>query len=223
MTKQKFLSGLVGFFGTVSMGIAAESSLNPASAGCFPKGSNGKVSVRLVDAAALSSARVYFHAQGQTGDYYLDMRKSVSGETWAILPRTAAGTQGVVYRVRTVDAKGHEISMPETRVNVAAACAASPLSTDEASYAANLVVGQTMDEQAAVPPGFLCDGIVSLISSKGEMRAGLACRDAEAVRLGAGSTLKSPATGISGGVVIRDTGGTAKPLSPSRPSGPSDQ
>jgi hypothetical protein len=208
-TKMRFVSSFAGALGLVAVATAGE-LVAVAPQSCIAAGQNGKVAVRLP--ADASSARVYFHAEGQTGDYYLDMKKSGSGEAWAMLPRTAAGTTGVVYQIRATGSNGRETLGRSTRVAVGG-CAAQVVSGQEASFASNLVVGQTLESQPIVPPGFLCDGIVSLISSKGEMRASSACLATADLRAAGAGAGKAPATGL----VTRTDTEAARPLSSSRP------
>jgi hypothetical protein len=137
-----------------------------------------------------------------------------------MLPKPNSQTTEILYRVRVKDAKGVEAQTPESRLAVTANCATPRLSTEETSYAQSLVVGQTAEAQPTVPAGFMCDGIVSMISARGEMKPLPGCRDRSTPELVIGSgtsTSKSP-SGVAGGVVIKDNnGGSARPLSPSRP------
>src|SRR5262245_57297384 len=159
MSKRLLLFAAIGF-GFVALGFADEPALSAsAPAGCVADGQNARVVVRLGEAPS-HSVRLYFRAEGQPSDSYVEMRKS-GDEAWALLPRVAAGTTAILYRARAIDVSGREVYGAPGRVAVTASCAATPLSSEQKAYAANLVVGQTADGQTTVPIGFLCDGIVS--------------------------------------------------------------
>lgn len=216
MTKQRFSFSLAVFLGVVATGVAAESSLTATSA-CVPSGTHPKIVAKVTDPASIQSIRVYFHASGQSADYYVEMRKGGYGEAWALLPKPSSETTGIAYRVRATDESGREIFGSQSQLTVSATCVAPSLSPDETSFASNLVLGQTVDLQPTVPAGFSCDGILSLITAQGEMRSSLACRDRGPAGVKPGGAIKSP-SGVAGGVVVRDNNsGATRPLSPSRP------
>jgi hypothetical protein len=162
--------------------------------------------------------QVYFHPPYHGGDHYHEMKKGDGGVYWSMLPKVAPGTTGVVYYIEVRDADGHATTSPPFTVPVKPDCPAPDLSSDEKKYAKNLVEGLTAERQSAVPPGFLCDGIVSFITSSGDLKANEECRKCSCgffpVEWVAGAAL------VGGGVVIYNNnhgGGGGKPVSPYRP------
>jgi hypothetical protein len=177
--------------------------------------------------------QVYFHPPLHEGDHFHEMKRGRSGpetnsgeaksagvgeEYWSMLPKIAPGSTEVVYYILVTDAEGHKYSSPLMRSKVKQDCPAPELSDDEKKYAKNLIEGLTAERQSAVPPGFLCDGIVSLITVNGDLKANEECRKCACgffpVEWVASAAL------LGGGVVIYNNnrgGGGGRPVSPYRP------
>ncbi len=203
MKKTRGIAIVAGF--VVSVGAAAADSIAvTSSASCVSPDQNLRVAAKLP--AGVSSARVYFHADGQAGDYYLDMQ-SGSGEAWSVLPRVAAGTTRVVFQVRATDAAGRPVTSAETRVPVRNVCSATSGSLEQ-SAASRLVVGQTVDGQSSVPPGFAGDGIASVISADGVLQS----RQAADLAATTAATTARSTPGLTGAPTRQP-----KPVSSSRP------
>jgi len=162
--------------------------------------------------------QVYFHPPYHGGDHYHEMKHGNGDEYWSMLPKVAPGTTAVVYYIEVKDAEGHATSSPPVTVPVKPDCPAPDLSNDEKKYAKNLVEGLTGERQSAVPPGFLCDGIVSFITSTGDLKANEECRKCACGILPI--EWVAGAAALGGGVVIYNNnhgGGGGKPVSPYRP------
>ena len=178
-------------------------TVNPIA--CVAPAMNPRVSAQLAN--PVRTARVYFKATGAT-EYYVDMQKTMEGGYSAILPQIDPATSSFTYRVVTTDASGAQTSSPSMIANASSSCTPASLSASDQRYASNLVLGLVADGQSAVPPGFTCKGIVSVITAKGEMKPNDECRRLLAAALpGAGAvaaagTAGSAATGAAaaGGV-----------------------
>ena len=160
----------------------------------------------------------YFHPDFHSGYHYHEMRLGKTGEYWTMLPKVAPGTTGVTYHAVVTDADGHQFPSQEVKVPVTPDCPAPELSRDEKKYAANLVEGLTAERQSAVPPGFICDGIVNFITVSGDLRENEECKKcvcgiAPVEWLAGGAVL------AGGGVIIgnQNHGGNPPPVSQARP------
>ena len=163
--------------------------------------------------------QVYFHPPYHGGDHYHEMKKGNGNEFWSMLPKVAPGTTSVIYYIEVKDSEGHSTVSPPVTVPVKPDCPAPELTSDEKKYAKNLVEGLTGERQSAVPPGFLCDGIVSFITSAGDLKANEECRKCACGILPI--EWVAGAAALGGGVVIynnnNNNGGGGKPVSPYRP------
>jgi hypothetical protein len=166
MTKTRSVAIVAGF--VLLCGAAAAEQIPLTASSCITPGQNVRVAAQLP--AGVSSARVYFHADGTTGDYYVDMKPANGAESSAVLPKTATETTSIVVQVRATEASGRSITSAEKRISVRSSCAEATRTAEDATAASKLVVGQTMDSQAVVPAGFVDDGIVGVISSDGVLR-----------------------------------------------------
>lgn len=162
--------------------------------------------------------QVYFHPPNHGGDHYHEMKKADGDLYWSMLPKIAPGTTEVIYYIAVTDSEGHQTMSPPVRVPVKQDCPVPELSNEEKKYAKNLVEGLTGERQSAVPPGFLCDGIVSFVTLAGDLKANEECRKCACglapVEWVAGAAL------LGGGVVVYNNnkgGGGGKPVSPYRP------
>lgn len=151
---------------------AADIQVRPVP--CVSAAQNPQVLASL--ASTTRSARVYFKAEGQTAEYYLDMRHGENGSWFAFMPMPEAATHAIVYRVVPTDDKGLQSSSAALTTNVAAACAPQNLTADEQRIALNLAVGLTSDSQSPVPTGFQCRGVVSYITASGKLKPNNECR-----------------------------------------------
>jgi hypothetical protein len=170
--------------------MAAEApSLNPIA--CASSMAPAKVTAKVPTS---SVAKVYFKAAGEQTEYYVDMRRAPDGTMWAFIPSPAPSTPSFTYRVVSTDLSGHQLSGPLMTATTAAQCPAQALTPTEQSASMNMVIGLITATQSAVPPGFLCRGIVSYITAKGELRPNDECR-----RLLAGAQPGAATTGTAAG------------------------
>ena len=181
---------------------------------CIPSKGNARIVVPAAGAA--TSVRVYYHAVGREGDgdYYEEMRRGPAGDFWAMLPVPKKDTTAVSYRIQTLDADGHTLSSTPVQVPVTENCPPVVPTKDEEKFAANLVIGQTVDKQTTVPPGFECDGIVSKITVAGDLKSNDECRKPVAAWIAGGAAL------IAGGLVYSNNHGGQHhkpPVSQARP------
>jgi hypothetical protein len=146
-------------------------TVNPVS--CVAPAMNSRVTAQMAN--PVRTARVYFKATGAT-EYYVDMQRTLQGDYSAVLPQIEPTTSSFTYRVVTTDASGAQTSSPAMTANASPSCPGASLSAADQRYASNLVLGLAADGQSAVPPGFTCRGIVSVITAKGEMKPNDECR-----------------------------------------------
>ena len=155
---------------------------------CVSPASNARISATVP--SVLSTPRVFFRANGERTEYYVDMHRTAGNqnEWFAILPAIEPTTKSITYRVAAVDDnKNWVVSAPIT-INASASCAAAAaLTSDERTMANGIVLGLTMAGQAEVPPGFSCRGITNVIGVDCKMRPADACR-----RLLAAATAPKP-------------------------------
>lgn len=179
-----------------------------------PKGGNAKVTAAVPPGTTVSSARVYFNAEGKTPEYYLEMVRGDGGSFWAVLPVPKSETKKVQYRLVFRDAEGKETSLPQETVPVDSTKV--DLNEAELRYAKYLVIGVTDPRAGLLPDGWECYGVVSSINMQGELKPNELCRMTvipPALWVGAGT-----AAAAVGAVVVSSSGDDPKkPVSPSRP------
>lgn len=180
-----------------------------------PAGGNALIKASVPAGTTVSSARVYFNADGKKPEYYLEMVRGDGGSFWATLPIPKSETKAVQYRVVFRDAEGKESAAPNELVPVTGD-ANKAASEAEQRYAKNLVIGVTEATAPLLPEGFECEGVVSSINVQGELKPNELCRVVvipPAVWVGAGTVAAA-----AGAVIISNSGdGEKKPVSPSRP------
>jgi hypothetical protein len=160
---------------------------------------------------------VYFKAAGQTLEYYVDMRRANDGTMWAMIPAPLPETKSFTYRIVTTDNRGGQASSFLMTAATASSCAES-LTGPEQQAASNMVIGLTNASQPAVPTGFQCRGVVSYITTTGEMRPNEECRRlvaagaqpgaAGAPGTGAGTPGSATGTGATSGAGTTGAGAT---------------
>jgi hypothetical protein len=153
---------------------AASIALSPA--GCVSRDANAVVAASVTPDAVWSSVRLYFRRAFATDFYYVEMRSAGDGAYWAALPLVGKETTDVEYYVAVRDAEARESAVPVEFGSVDPACSVQ-LTDDQARYAQNLVVGETIPEQRnAAVDGFQCGGVISRILSTGELVPDEHCR-----------------------------------------------
>ena len=181
----------------------------------------------------LSTPRVFFRANAERTEYYVDMRRSPTNqnEWFAILPAIEPTTKTITYRVAAVDDNKNWVVSPPVTVKANATCAAT-LTTDERAMANGIVLGLTTAGQSEIPPGFSCRGITNVIGVDCKMRPADACRRLLAAKTAPpklGAVLPAAGRGLTGrqlgiltaigvllGLGIYSSQGNKK-ISPSRP------
>ncbi len=215
-------------FSSVAFGVEVPSA---APVPCIAPGMNGVVVAQIP--AGLTTTfrpRLYFKANGQTDEYYVEMQRGPNG-WWAVLPQVADGTTSVTYRVGGINSTKTWIMSEPVTVNTTTSCAPEQLTRLEKRTANNLVLGMTNSTQPTVPVGFSCVGIVSIITVAGRLEPATECHKAlVAAGLPAGAVVGAGG-GVSAGtiaaltvgavaaglVIYNNTKGHHHQVSPSRP------
>ena len=148
--------------------------VNPAS--CVSPSMHARVSA--VIPSTLTMPRIYFRANGQGPEYYLDMHRGPNGSWWAMLPAIDGSTKSIAYRVGGLDSTRHWALSNSISLPASAACPSERLTPDEQLAAEHIVLGLTTSNQAAAPAGFSCRGVTNVIDSSGQMRRAEQCRAA---------------------------------------------
>jgi hypothetical protein len=181
---------------------AATPTMNPGGTSCLPKDNNTLVSLSLKPETGWSSVRVYFRKNGLIDFYYLELRSDGRGNYWGTLPRPDEGTRSADIQFAVKDGEGVETRSPLQTVGVTSTCSTS-LSPEQERFARNLVVGETVIDQAgAVLAGWQCTGVVSRINVNGQLRPDATCRAVViAAAAAASERILLPAALLAGGVV----------------------
>jgi hypothetical protein len=148
--------------------------VNPAP--CIAPAMNARVSAAIP--SNLTSPRVFFRANGQGPEYYLDMHRGPNGSWWAMLPAIVSSTKSIAYRVGGLDGTKHWVLSNPISLPAGAACPSQTLTPDEQLAVQHLVLGLTAYNQAAAPAGFSCRGVTNVIASNGQMGRAEECRAA---------------------------------------------
>lgn len=172
--------GVVALLASASMVLAttAVAAVAPPMANtvsCIATGTNPRITATV--SPALSTPRVFFRANGERTEYYVDMHRSTADpNSWfAILPSIEPTTRTITYRVAAVDdTKKWVVSAPIT-VAASKSCA-STLTAEEQAMASGIVLGLTTAGQSDVPPGFSCRGITNVIDVDCQMRTASGCQ-----------------------------------------------
>lgn len=179
---------------------------------------NQRVVARATLLGNVTSARVYFREITVPNEHYLEMRRGESGIFWAVLPVPDKDNHQARYRIVIKDDTGQEASTGEMTVPVTKDCVAN-LNDDEKKYADNLVIGQTVDGQKEIPPGWECIGVVGEIEPDGDLNSVGPCKGFFFIPpvLLVGAAAATVAGGI---IIVTNTGGGGRqpPASPSRPA-----
>ena len=161
------------FLGSLGLNVplwaASSANVGHEPLGCVPARGNARVVATFKLPDSVTSARVYFRRDGQTSEYFLEMRRGDLDRYWALLPPPEEAGGFVAYRVVGRDGNGNSASTPLIKAPVSTSCAFS-LSEEERRAARNIVLGLTAAGQTQNPTGFGCEGIVGQISPLGELR-----------------------------------------------------
>jgi hypothetical protein len=200
-----------------SAALAAPPALSPLLPSCVPKRANSVVSLITNTEGTWASVRAYFRKTGTSDSYFVEMRNVGRGSYWAVLPRPEDATAAVDVFFAVMDVEGRETRTPPMTIPVISPCSTT-LTTEQARYAQNLVVGETAKFQGGLSVlGFLCDGVISRIDVAGKLRPDDACRStliADAMGLGDGGKRTAPVVLLGGGATLiraSDKGEASKP------------
>lgn len=182
---------------TPSLFAADANAIQVTAISCLSAAQTPRVSANVP--ANTKSARVYFKAQGQAAEYYVDMRKAANGSWFAYLPIPEPKTAAVVYRVVPIDDKGVQTSSAVLTTTVTSTCPPQNLTADDQRVAENLVVGLTAAGQPSVPTGFQCKYVVSYITTANELKPNEECRKVLAAAAAAAGTTAAAGTGAAAG------------------------
>jgi hypothetical protein len=159
--------------------------------------------------SSLKSPRVYFRADDTGPEYYVDLFRGNGDEYWAIMPAVDKSTKSITYRIAAQDASGNWLNGNPVRIGVSAACPTNAMAGPEQVAADNIILGLTAADESAIPTGFQCKGIKSVIASNGQMRPAEECRTALAK---AGALPGTKAAGAAGATAVAAHGMTAAEL-----------
>jgi hypothetical protein len=145
---------------------------------CYPNNDNSVIHATVQPEVAGAEVRLYFRWDEHGPFYYVLMEAEGAGRYWVTPPKPIDENDQIELYVAQVDPAGEVVGGPSEPllVPVTEDCDA-PLDEHESGMADNLVVGETSEEQfGEMVTGFLCDGIISRISSDGVLRADSICR-----------------------------------------------
>lgn len=220
---KKLVSGFLAFstlfFYVPALGAAEPVKISHQTAACIPGEAQAKLLCDVTPSTYIDFVRVYFHSNAYKDDYFVEMRRGAGNRFLAFLPWVdPAVTKGVTYRIVVKTGDGTESSTKAVNVPVSGNCPVS-LSDDEKVYASNLVIGLTVSGQPLVPQGFLCKGIVYLITANGVMKSHEDCYKLLAAgAAGAGIPMgvaiaAGAVVGAGSGLIIsNNTGGGGEPV-----------
>lgn len=181
---------------------------------CIPAEANGVVRATAATAGPGQSLRLYFRWMEHEDFYWVAMEAEPGGKFWAVPPKPERRNDHIEMYSAVVDAAGKTVARSETQmVNVNPDCKVQ-LSDKERGVAENLTVGETSPKQQGKKVlAFLCDGVVTRVSSAGVRRADEVCRACVIAWWQRKGVLIPAAAGVAGIVITDDR---PEP-SPSRP------
>jgi hypothetical protein len=181
---------------------------------CMPTEENGVVRATGATSGPGQSLRLYFRWMEHEDFYWVAMEAEPGGKLWAIPPKPEKRNDHIEMYSAVVDAAGKTVARSETQmVNVTPDCKVQ-LSEKERGVAENLTVGETSPKQQGKKVlAFLCDGVVTRVSSAGVRRADEVCRACVIAWWQRKGLLIPAAAGVAG-IVVTDE--RPEP-SPSRP------
>ncbi|MGK2857088.1 MAG: hypothetical protein ACSLFQ_07770 [Thermoanaerobaculia bacterium] len=121
------------------------------------------------------SVRVYFRAESEGPEYYLEMMALEGDNFMAVLPATLRETELVEYRIVAVAGDDSMTATEPVEVPVRADCTQPRLNEEEQSFADNIILGLTDLSQTGSPTGFSCSGVVKVVGVDQTMAPNSAC------------------------------------------------
>ena len=142
---------------------------------CIATGMNPRITATVP--STLSAPRVFFRANYEQTEYYVDMHRSATDPNmWvAILPSIEPTTRTITYRVAAVDDNKNWVVGNSITVSAKSMCTMM-LTSEEQTMASGIVLGLTTANQSEVPPGFSCRGITNVIGVDCQMRSATGCQ-----------------------------------------------
>jgi hypothetical protein len=221
MTKKAL--AVFALFLTAAPMMAAQPKINHVPLSCIPADGNGKIIASIDN---VSSARVYFHADGEDTEYWVEMLRRGQNQFWAVLPLVCE-RKAITYRiVARSNGTAGQSQTADVNVPIDDNCAGFKLNGEEQQMAENLVIGWTKAttgnaENDDELQGFRCKGVVQRILVNGEMKRYDGCHDCIAAYIPpqdriVGLTAAS-LIGTTIGIIAVPKGGDKTPISPSRP------
>ncbi len=171
-----FAAGLL-LAGLAGVTAAEAQSVALAKPGCLPSEENGVVRATGTTSVPGQSLRLYFRWREHEDFYWVAMEAEPNGRFWAIPPKPERRNEQVEIYGAVVDATGKVVARSEVQtVKVTQDCKVQ-LSEKERGVAENMTVGETSPKQQGKKVlAFLCDGLVTRVSSAGVRRADEVCR-----------------------------------------------
>ena len=123
-------------------------------------------------AAAGSTVRVYFRADLNADEHFVEMMRETPTTMQAVLPRVSNETRRIDYRIVSVSGE-NERTLFSGLIGVSENCRTSATTLP----ASNRIVLGTGSGSGTLPAGFECAGIVALMSSEGDLRSYRGCKD----------------------------------------------
>ena len=211
------LAGLLAF-GFALAAHAETPNIEFTAPECAPPANNLLVKARVTPENGWSSVRAFFKRNGRPEPYFLEMRSAGKGDYWVVLPKPDEDTVAIDIQIVVKDSEGNETRSDTKVVPVIAGCPVA-LTEEQLAFARNLVVAETLPAQyGGGVLGFLCDGIVLRMNSRGDLRPEDCCCEAAMLLYAHNPKLVLPLVilgGTAGGYIV--TGGGGGEVSPSRP------
>ncbi len=165
------LAGLAG------VTAARAQSVNLAKPDCLPIEENGVVRATGTTSGPGQSPRLYFRWKEHEDFYWVAMEAEPGGKLWAIPPKPEKRNENVELYGAVVDPAGKVVARSEMQVVKVTKDCKVQLSEKERGVAENMTVGETSPKQQGKKVlAFLCDGVVTRVSSAGMRRADEVCR-----------------------------------------------
>lgn len=185
---------------------------------CAPVQNNLLVKARITPETGWSSVRTYFKRNGRPEPYFLEMRSAGQGDYWVVLPKADEDTVAIDVQIAVKDGDGNETRSDTKVVPVVAGCPVA-LTQDQLAFARNLLIAETLPAQyGGGVLGFLCDGIVLRMNSRGDLRPEDCCCEAAMLLYVHNPEVLLPLVilgGTAGGYIVTHGGGGE--VSPARP------
>jgi hypothetical protein len=138
---------------------------------------NGVVRATGTTSGPGQSPRLYFRWKEHEDFYWVAMEAEPNGRFWATPPKPEKRNEQVEYYAALVDAAGKPIARSDSQLVPVNNDCRVQLGPKEKGVAENLTVGETSPKQQGKKVmAFLCDGVVTRVSSEGVRRADEVCR-----------------------------------------------